>query len=169
MKHTLEVLNRLVSEHIVDDYAIGGAMGAMFYTEAVTTTDLDIFVLFPDADGLVLLSPIYATLKEWGYLPDEQEKECINIEGTPVQFLPAYNNLLQEALSTARVFDYQGISTKIMLAEYLAAICVQTGRTKDKLRVNMFLANENFDKDAFFALLDRYQLRERFDKWNLEL
>ena len=44
MKHTLEVLNRLVSEHIVDDYAIGGAMGAMFYTEAVTTTDLDIFV-----------------------------------------------------------------------------------------------------------------------------
>ena len=33
MKKTLEVLNRLVAEGVVNDYAIGGAMGAMFYME----------------------------------------------------------------------------------------------------------------------------------------
>ena len=31
------------------------------------------------------------------------ERECVNIEGTPVQFLPAYDDLLQEALAFARV------------------------------------------------------------------
>ena len=84
MKSTLEVLNRLVSEKIIDDYAIGGAMGAMFYTEAVTTMDLDIFVLFSDDSTLIPLAPIYNKLKEWGYSPDEDEKECVSIEGTPV-------------------------------------------------------------------------------------
>lgn len=168
MKNTLVVLNRLVSENVIDGYAIGGAMGAMFYTEAVTTMDLDIFVLFPDATNIVLLEPIYSKLREWGYLPDEHERECISIEGTPVQFLPAYNDLLQEALSTAKEFEYMGIPTMVMQAEYLAAICVQTGRLKDRLRVNMFLTTKGFNKDKFEALLVKFVLKERFEQWNLQ-
>jgi len=167
VKKTLAVLNRLVAEKVIGDYAIGGAMGAMFYTEAVTTMDLDVFVLFPDDSGLILLEPIYSKLKDWGYLPDAHEKECVGIEGTPVQFLPAYNALLQEGLSAARSFDYEGVSTKVMLAEHLAAICVDTGRVKDKLRVSMFLEAEGFDKDAFFGLLVKFKLKERFDQWKL--
>ena len=42
MKKTLEVLNKLVAERVIRDYAIGGAMGALWYMEAITTTDLDI-------------------------------------------------------------------------------------------------------------------------------
>lgn len=168
MKTTLAVLNRLVSEKVIDDYAIGGAMGAMFYTEVVTTMDLDIFVLFTDASNIMPLAPIYTRLKEWGYSADEHEKECVNIEGTPVQFLPAYSSLLQEALSTARVFDYQGVITKVMLAEYLAAICVETGRVKDKLRVVTFLATEGFDKAKFLLLLNKFHLKGRFDQWKLQ-
>ena len=168
MKKTLEVLNRLVSEKVIDDYAIGGAMGAMFYVEAVTTMDLDIFVLFPDDSDLVPLSPVYGKLKEWGYLPDEHEKECINIEGTPVQFLPAYDALLQEALVQARSFDYEGVETKVMLAEYLAAICVKTGRLKDKLRVQMLQLSKGFSESQFLGLLSNFNLKERFDKWQLQ-
>ena len=33
MKTALRVLNDLVAEKVIKDYAIGGAMGAMFYTE----------------------------------------------------------------------------------------------------------------------------------------
>ncbi len=168
MKNTLAVLNRLVAEKVIDDYAIGGAMGAMFYTESVTTMDLDVFVLFPDAGGIVLLEPIYSKLKEWGYLPDTHERECVQIEGTPVQFLPAYNELLQEALSSAQTFEYQDVQTKVMQAEYLATICVQTGRIKDKLRVNMFLSSPRFDREKFKALLDKFSLTERFDQWQLK-
>lgn len=168
MKKTLEILNKLVAENVINDYAIGGAMGAMFYTEAVTTMDLDIFVLFQDNSGIMPLAPVYKKLKEWGYLPDVNEKECVSIEGTPVQFLPAYNSLLQEALSTARAFDYQGVTTKVMLAEYLAAICVETGRMKDKLRVAMFLATEGFDKAKFALLLEKFHLKGRYDQWKLQ-
>ena len=149
MKKTLEVLNRLRSNRIISDYAIGGAMGALFYTEAVTTMDLDVFVLFKDNTSLVPLQPIYDALKKRGYLPDERMPECIDIGGTPVQFLPVYNQLLEEALSYAVSFDYDGVPARVLPAEYLAAISVQTGRVKDKLRVQSFLASERFDRKRF--------------------
>lgn len=168
MKKTLDVLNKLVREKVIRDYAIGGAMGAMFYAEAVTTMDLDIFVLFSDETSLIPLAPIYDKLKEWGYNPDEYEKECVNIEGTPVQFLPAYDDLLQEALAFARTFDYEGVSTKVMLAEYLALICVKTGRLKDKLRVQMLIASDGFSTKKFMELLTKFKLMERFESWKIQ-
>ena len=57
-KKTLEVLNKLVAERVIRDYAIGGAMGALWYMEAITTMDLDIFVLFFDETLLDPISPI---------------------------------------------------------------------------------------------------------------
>ena len=168
MKKTLDVLNKLLREKVINDYAIGGAMGAMFYAEAVTTMDLDIFVLFPDEDSFTPLTPVYEKLKEWGYSPDAHERECVNIEGTPVQFLPAYDDLLQEALAFARVFDYEGVSTKVMLAEYLALICVKTGRMKDKLRVQMLMTSDGFSMKKFMELLAKFKLTERFESWKIQ-
>ncbi len=168
MKKTLDVLNKLLREKVINDYAIGGAMGAMFYVEAVTTMDLDIFVLFPDENSFTPLASVYEKLKEWGDLPDAHERECVNIEGTPVQFLPAYDDLLQEALVFARVFNYEGVSTKVMLAEYLALICVKTGRLKDKLRVQMLIASDGFSTKKFMELLTKFKLMERFESWKLQ-
>ena len=165
MKKTLEILNRLVENKVVDNYAIGGAMGAMFYTEAVMTVDLDVFVLFPDNTDLMPLAPLYACLKEWGYEPDANEHECVNIEGVPVQFLPAFDGLLQDALSNARTFDYQGVPSRVMRAEHLAAICVQTGRMKDKLRLQTLVESEGFEASVFDVLLNKFGLAERFGQW----
>ena len=165
MKKTLEIINRLVESNVVLDYAIGGAMGALFYTEAVLTLDLDVFVLFPDDGSLLPLGPVNAKLAEWGYSPDEQARECVAIEGTPVQFLPAWDGLLQDALVHARVFDYEGVSAKVMRAEHLAVICVKTGRAKDKLRVQSLMASDGFDMDDFSTLLARFGLSERFGQW----
>ena len=64
MKTALRVLNDLVAEKVIKDYAIGGAMGAMFYMEAVTTMDLDVFVVFNDDLNLLPLQPIYDALGE---------------------------------------------------------------------------------------------------------
>ena len=158
MKKTLQVLNKLVVQGVIDDYAIGGAMGAMFYTEAFATMDLDIFVLFLDETDLLPLAPVYARLREWGYCPDEHERECINIEGTPVQFLPAYDALLQEALACSQPFEYEGVETKVMLPEYLAAIAARTGRTKDQLRVQMLLESGKCDKKRYEQLLSKFLL-----------
>lgn len=170
MKQALVVLNELCEEGVISNYAIGGAMGALFYTEAVATMDLDIFVFFKDEDpfNLVPLAPIYAALKEKGYLPDEHERECINIGGTPVQFLPVCGPLLEDAVEKANGVDYQGVMTRVMTAEHLAAISVQTGRIKDKLRVQMFLTTPTFDKEAFIALLSRFSLLDKFNTWGLQ-
>lgn len=111
--------------------------------------------------------PIYKRLKELGYEQDPYHAECINIEGVPVQFLPVYNELLNDAMLHAHSFDYEDVPTKVLSAEHLAAICVQTGRMKDKLRVEMFLRSDRFDKTKFLAILNNSQLRERFASWNL--
>lgn len=167
MKKTLEVLNRLVAEKIIKDYAIGGAMGAVWYMEAISTMDLDIFVLFADETSLDPISPIYKRLKELGYEVDPDQKECINIEGVPVQFLPVYNELLRDAMRNAKGFDYEGVPTKVLSAEHLAAICVDTNRMKDKLRVEMFLRSPKFDKERFGVILSQNKLEGRFASWNL--
>ena len=38
------------------------------------------------AGGLLTLAPLYAALRARGFV---EEDECVNIEGVPVQFLPA--------------------------------------------------------------------------------
>lgn len=84
MKEALKVLSELVTDGVIEAYAIGGAMGA-----------------------------------------------------------------LEEALAHAVSFDYDGVGARVLPAEYLAAIAVQTGRVKDKLRVQSFLASNKFDKKVF--------------------
>ena len=51
MKRTIEVLNELEKEGVISRYAIGGAMGAIFYTEPFLTFDLDVFVVLPSTPG----------------------------------------------------------------------------------------------------------------------
>src|SRR5688572_31839845 len=100
MKFTLEILNELERSGTLSRYAIGGAMGATFYVEPVLTFDLDIFLVFPrQASGRLTLGTLYDALRARGYA---EEGDCVNIEGVPVQFLPAYNVLLEEALAQAR-------------------------------------------------------------------
>ena len=48
---------------------------------------------------------------------------------------------------------------------YFAAICVKTGRVKDRLRVNMFLSGEDFDVARFKSILAKFNLVERFEQW----
>lgn len=50
MESTIRVLNEMVEEGILEAYAIGGAMAAVFYVEPVATFDLDVFVLLPAAE-----------------------------------------------------------------------------------------------------------------------
>ena len=64
MKETLEMINRMQHDDVIGKYAIGGAVGAIFYLETFYTADLDIFVMLPTAPGSSLLSltPIYEYL-----------------------------------------------------------------------------------------------------------
>jgi hypothetical protein len=163
MERTLQVLNNLAREGVLSRYAIGGAMGATFYVEPVLTFDLDIFVILPKTvSGLLTLEPLYEALRNRGYT---EEGECVNIEGVPVQFLPAHNDLLVEALAEAREVFYEQTPTRVLRAEHLVAIALQTGRDKDRERVRLLREEAMLDKDYLAAVLARHGLEARWNQW----
>jgi hypothetical protein len=163
MERTLQVLNDLVRGGVLSRYAIGGAMGATFYVEPVLTFDLDIFVTLPKTvSGLLTLEPLYEALRNRGYI---EEGECVSIEGIPVQFLPAHNELLVEAVAEAREFLYEQTPTRVLRAEHLVAIALQTGRDKDRDRVRLLREQAELDKDYLANVLRRYRLEGKWKPW----
>ena len=163
MKRTLEVLNELENQSVFSSYAIGGAMAATFYTEPVLTFDLDVFVVLSRGTGqLISLAPVYEALRARGY---GEEKETVMIEGVPVQFLPAYNALVEEALGQAREIDYEGVPARVLRAEHLIAISLQTGRAKDRARVAMLREQTSLDLNLLADILKRHQLEEKWKLW----
>jgi hypothetical protein len=157
MEKTLQVLNALERDGIISRYAIGGAMAATFYAEPVLTLDLAIFVVLPETAGgfLTLITPLYDDLRRRGY---PEEGECVLIEGIPVQFLPAYNALLEEALAEARETLYDRTPTRVLRAEHLVAIALQTGREKDHERVRVLKEQAPLDRAYLAAILARHGL-----------
>jgi hypothetical protein len=57
IKEVIVALNRMEVRGVIDRYAIGGAVGATFYLEAVATMDVDVFVSFQSPAGSVRISP----------------------------------------------------------------------------------------------------------------
>jgi hypothetical protein len=163
MEKTLQVLNVLEHDGVLQRYAIGGAMGATFYVEPVLTFDLDIFVILPQTTaGLLTLESLYEALRERGYA---EEGEYVKIEGVPVQFLPAHNDLLAEALVEAREMLYADTPTRVLRAEHLAAVAVQTGREKDRERVRLLREQASLDKQYLAQVLSRHGLETKWKQW----
>jgi len=148
---------------VIGRYAIGGGVGAIFYMEPFLTYDLDVFVVLPKTEGgLLTLGPLYEALKERGY-PSEQES--VVVEGVPVQFLPAYNPLVEEALREARDTTYGTTPTRVLSPEHLAAIMLETCRDKDRQRFTTFLRESGLDRTRLDGIAQRHGLMERLRVW----
>lgn len=161
MEETLAVLNKLQDDGIIGSYAIGGAVAATRYIEPIQTFDLDIFVMFPlSQSGLISLSPVYEYLKQLGY---SSEGEFVNIEGWPVQFLPVFNKLTEEAMDNAIEVKFGNTLTRVFSAEYLSAIMLETGRPKDHSRLIHFFDLDSIDRSILNDIVERHDLRH---KWN---
>jgi hypothetical protein len=161
MKATLEVINRMQSDGVIGRYAIGGAVGATLYLEPVATLDIDIFVALNSAPSgtLLTLSPIYDYLTSRGHKID---KEYLVIEGWPVQFLPPADALEEEALEKAAEVEVDGMPTRVITAEHLAAIALKTGRAKDFARLLQFVESGVLDAGKLDAILERHGLQEKW-------
>mgnify|MGYP007042749759 CR=1 FL=1 len=86
------------------------------------------------------------------------------IEDFPVQFIPAYNDLVREEVENAVQVSYGNIRVRIMKAEYLTAIALQTGRPKDKKRVIMLLESEATDRAELIRILEKYGLMSKLKR-----
>src|SRR5215475_8449902 len=92
MKQTLDTINRMQTDGVIGEYAIGGAVGATLYLEPAATLDVDVFVVLPKSE------------QHGGGV----QHEHIVIGGWPVQFLPPSNeleHLVAIALRTGRAKD----------------------------------------------------------------
>jgi predicted nucleotidyltransferase len=165
MKATFQTINRMRADGILDDYAIGGAVGALFYTEPSDTEDIDVFISFKHAPGaeIVSLDPIYKYLAAHGYT--EHRKEGIVVETWPVQFLPTVDALDDEALEQAAETDLEGVPVRVMQPEHLAAIALRTGRGKDFIRILALVNSGRLDPDKMDAILKRHNLVEKWAKF----
>jgi hypothetical protein len=155
----LRALNRLLADRVIENYAIGGAIGASFYLPAMQTEDIDVFVFLPSSSGpLITLAPVYEALKAMG---GEVEREYVRFGPWPVQILTDANPLIAEAIREAIEVDYEGIPTRVFRPEHLCAIALRTGRNKDFARAILFVEHKEVDMEALSALALRYGLSDR--------
>ena len=162
MQAALRSLNRLVADKVIDQYAIGGAIGASFYVEAMQTEDIDAFVFMnPSPSGLISLTPIYDALVAMG---GSIEREYVRFAEWPVQILPDANDLIRESIRMANEVEFDSIPTRVFTAEHLCAVALQTGRTKDYLRVAMFLEQQAVNLERLRDIVERHGLRDRFSR-----
>ena len=153
-------MNELKERGLIKDYAIGGAIAALRWTEPFFTVDLDVFIILEeeaDERGLIVLSPIYEYLKERGYV---WKGHWIMIEGIPVDIFPA-DPLEKEAIAEAEEIEYEGVNTKVLTPEYLIALFARAGREKDKRKISLLLEQAEVDRQKLERILDRYGLSER--------
>lgn len=121
MKKTFQVLNEMVRDGVIENYAIAGAIGATFYVEPFATQDIDALVMMPETKGgLITEIPAWEYLQKRGYT--ELRDEGIVVEGWPLQFIPVSDALQKEAYLNADVFSLEETTVRVALAEHLVAI-----------------------------------------------
>ena len=163
VEKTLKVFNDLEKKGLIKRYVIGGGIAVLFYAEPILTYDLDVFCLLPaERGGLITLSALYKYLRKKGY---KEQQEYIVIEGIPVQFIPAYNALVEKAIDEAVKVEYKGVKTKIVRVEHLLAIMLQTYRPKDRERMLLLLDEAQIDMPYLENVLERHGLQEKWSKF----
>jgi hypothetical protein len=159
MKQVFALLNEMVRDGALENYAVAGAIGAMFYVEPFSTQDIDVLVMTP-VDRLVIELPGLDYLKARGYT--EFRNEGIVVEGWPVQLLPATTQLEREAYLNAEVSSLDEVPVRVVLPEHLVAIMLSVGRPRDIARIQMFLSQDAVRIDALEDLIQRHGLTEKW-------
>ena len=149
----LRAANELVSARLIEDYALGGALAAIYYVEPFTTYDADIFFIAVEKDLTAGVPAIYSHLQSKGW---RVEREHLLVNDFPVQFLAA-SGLTEEAVRKAKPIEYDGVPAKVFRPEYIIAIAAKVGRHKDLARVEQLQTQTRIDK----TLLDDILRRDR--------
>ena len=167
MDRVARLLNDMTASGVIAGYAVFGAVAQMRYTEAVATLDADVLVAVPEPAALDLLTPIYAFCKDRGYEP---EGEAVRVGDWPVQFIPAFSALTEAAIREAETGDVDGVSLRVVRADYLAVLALGVGRAKDFARIIALREAGATTDDEILALAARFDLSqawksfvERFD------
>jgi hypothetical protein len=163
------VLNEMLERKILSKYAVGGAVAAIFYIEPRETFDLDIFFVLASepSNQFTRLEAIYDFASEKGF---DLQSEFIKISGWAVQFLESETPLWKEAVENAVKVKFENTLTFVINPEYLAAMMVEVGRSKDWIRLSDFFSAGVLNVEIFKNILQKHGLMEKWNKgkWRLE-
>ena len=151
----LRAANDLVSAGLIKDYALGGALAAIYYTEPITTYDADIIFVASDKTLSAGIPAIYSHLQSKGW---RIQREHLLIGDFPVQFLAA-SGLTEEAVREGRPVQFEGVPAKVFRPEYIIAVAASVGRHKDFARIEQMLEQVKIDKALLADILRRYNLQ----------
>lgn len=153
----LRAANELVAAGLIEDYALGGALAAIYYVEPFTTYDADIIFVAAEKGLTGGIPAIYSHLQERGW---RVEREHLLVHGFPVQFLAAAG-LTEEAVREARTIEFEGVPAKVFRPEHIIAIAASVGRHKDLARIEQLLEQAKIDRTLLDEILRRYNLKLR--------
>jgi len=168
MKRVFQLLNEMVRDGQIANYAIVRAIGAIFYVEPFATQDIDVLVVSDTRESeLVTELPGVEYLKGRGYR--EFRGEAIIIEDWPVQFIPVSNPLEEEAYLNATTLIFEDEPVRVALAEHLVAVMIKVGRLKDLARVQMFLVQGAVDQNVLLDIIKRHGLETKWEEFQAKL
>ena len=162
IRKTIELINRLETEGVINRHAVGGAVGATFYLEPVATVDVDVFVAFREQGGLIMNHNLFRVSQSSWRANGRRIRRCRRMARS---VLPAEIPLLAEAIKHAVEKDVEGTEVRVFTAEHLAAVALQTGRAKDKARLLQFVEGKVLDMDNFKSILSRHGLEEKWKQF----
>jgi hypothetical protein len=164
VKEVARLLNEMREAGVIREYALFGAAAQMRYTEPVATLDADVLVSIPEPDRLDSLSAIYAFCSSKGWKP---EGESVRVEAWPVQFIPVFNLLAQQAMEQAETADFEGVPFRVVRADFLATLALSAGRAKDYARILALLESGSVRREDIARLAAQHGLSDawrRFEK-----
>ena len=159
MKEVAQLLNEMIAKGVIIDYAVFGAVAQMRYTEAVATMDADVLIALPPQEGLDILRPVYDFCAARGWHP---EGEAVRVGDWPVQFIPAFSPVTEEAMQQADTGEIYGVPIRVVRADYLAVIALSTGRAKDFARILALLECDVVTQDEIGKLVVHLGLQSKW-------
>jgi hypothetical protein len=155
LAEVLRAANGLAAANLIEDWALGGALAAIYYIEPFATYDADIFFIPVDKDLTAGIPAIYAHLRSSGW---QVEGEYLIVQGFPVQFLAA-RGLTEDAVREANPIEFEGVPAKVFSAEYIVAIAASVGRHKDLARIEQMLEQSGIDRSRLEKILETHKLK----------
>ncbi len=162
MKEVAELLNAMRGAGVIRGYALFGAIAQMRYAGPVATLDADVLVAVPPPQGLDFLRPLYEFCAARGYRP---VGEAIRVGAWPVQFVPVFSPLTEEALELAETADFEGTPIRVVRADHLAVIALGVGRAKDHARILALLESGSVSREQVARLAARHGLAEAWARF----
>ena len=92
------------------------------------------------------------------YTSSPLQAEHLLTAGVPVQLLPAYNALVEAALSTAQLHDYAGVPVRVVDAEHLVALALPAGGARRRERAWQLLEAGAVDRERLRKILTTHAI-----------